>query len=89
MLKSQSQSKQVLECVQKCDIPSNLTGDLPYESRPLRQETLPPRDSRGRGPGCDLCSSVVSLVRSRSRKVRCGDNVLWPRLRPTMRPKRG
>jgi hypothetical protein len=39
------------------DIPSNLLGDLPYESRALGQETFPPRDPGDRLTDGDLCSS--------------------------------
>ena len=45
-------------------VPSNLTSDLPDESSPLGQETLPPRDTGGRGPGGDLCSLRSVNVRS-------------------------
>jgi hypothetical protein len=39
------------------DIPSNLLGDLPYESRALGQETFPPRYPSDRLTDGDLYSS--------------------------------
>jgi hypothetical protein len=45
------------------NVPSNLTGDLPHESRTLGQETLPPRDLGGRSARGDLYSIIAVRFR--------------------------
>ena len=74
----------------RCNVPSNLTGDLPDESGPLGEETLPPRDPSSRGPRGDLCSHNQYGFGGRSRIFFArGNYVRWPALGPTMRPAIG